>query len=128
MAMGAYDDPGFGKITDEQKNMALMCHMAALAGVVTAGLVNAMGPFLVWNAKKSLGPFVDVHGKESLNFQLTYLAPLLVLLILALVTYDWLFILVVALNIYLGVMAILAGMKAGQGEMYQYPLTIRLFK
>lgn len=126
--MAGFDDPAFGKVTDEQKNMALMCHMAALAGVVVAGQANVLGPFLVWNAKKGLGPFVDAHGKEAMNFQLTYLPMLLVLFVLALATYDWIFLLVVALNIYLGVMAILAGMKAGQGEMYHYPATVRLFR
>jgi hypothetical protein len=126
--MPGFDHPEFGKVTDEQKNMALMCHMASLAGVVTAGLANALGPYLVWSAKKGLGPYVDAHGKEALNFQLTYLPLLLALLIVAMVTFDWVWIFVVALLIYLGVMAVLAGQKAGQGEMYRYPATIRFLK
>jgi len=123
------DDPVFGKVTDEQKNMAQMCHFSALAGVILAGTVNCLGPFMIWSSKKQLGPFVDAHGKEALNFQLTYFVPLVTLLILWLVTYDWLALLVLALNIYLGVMAIIAGTKVGQGgEMYRYPLTIRLIR
>ena len=101
---------------------------AAANGVVTFGLANALGPFLVWHTKKGLGPFVDVHGKEALNFQLTYLVPLIALFIVWSLTYDWVVLFPLALNIYVGVMAILAGLKAGQGEAYQYPLTIRFIR
>ena len=127
--MAGFDESTtFAKATDEQKNMALMCHMAALAGVVTFGLANALGPFLVWHAKKRLGPFVDVHGKEALNFQLTYFVPLVALLVIWGLTYDWVVLVPLALNIYVGVMAVLAGLKAGQGEAYHYPLTIRFIR
>ncbi len=122
------EDPVYGKVTDEQKNMAQMCHWSALAGVILAGSVNWLGPLVIWSSKKQLGPFVDAHGKEALNFQLTYLVPQLILLVLALATYDWLWLLIVALNVYVGVMAVLAGMKVGQGEMYRYPLTLRLIR
>jgi uncharacterized Tic20 family protein len=124
------EDPVYGKVTDEQKNMAQMCHFSALAGVILAGSVNWLGPVIIWSSKKNLGPFVDAHGKEALNFQLTYLLPQLILLILAITLSfgDWLWVLIFALNVYLGVMAIMAGMKVGQGEFYRYPATIRLIR
>jgi uncharacterized protein len=121
------DDPVFGKVTEEQKNMAQMCHFSALAGVAAAGLGMPLGPWLVWKAKKDLGPFVDAHGKESLNFQLTYWVLTLVLALLIII--DGYFLIVpLAVIVYAGVMAILAGTKVGQGEMYRYPLTLRLIR
>jgi uncharacterized protein len=122
------EDPVYGKVTDEQKNMAQMCHWSALAGVILAGTVNWMGPLVIWSSKKQLGPFVDAHGKEALNFQLTYLVPQLILLILTLAVSEWFGWLAFALIVYVGVMGLLAGLKVGQGEMYRYPLTIRLIR
>lgn len=121
------EDPVFGKVTDEQKNMAQMCHFSALAGVVAVGLGMPLGPWLVWQAKKDLGPFVDAHGKESLNFQLTYWVLTLVVGLLIIID-GYFLILPLAVIVYAGVMAIVAGTKVGQGEMYRYPLTLRLIR
>ncbi|OAI47369.1 hypothetical protein AYO44_09655 [Planctomycetaceae bacterium SCGC AG-212-F19] len=107
--------------------MAQMCHWSALAGVVGAGLAMPLGPLLVWKMKKDIGPFVDAHGKESLNFQITYWILTIVLALLTIID-GYFLLLPLVVVIYAGVMAILAGTKAVEGQMYQYPLTIRLIR
>ena len=72
--MGSGDSaaPSFGKITDVHKQLAQMGHFSALAGTIACGLGMPLGPVLIWLAKRNDGPFVDFHGKEAVNFQLTY--------------------------------------------------------
>jgi hypothetical protein len=127
MSFGEYGSPSFDKVTHEQKQMAQMCHMSALAGIVAAGLGMPLGPWLVWQAKKNLGPFVDAHGKEALNFQLTYWVLTVILIPLTIID-GYFLILPILVVLYAGVMAILAGMKAVEGQMYQYPATVRLVR
>jgi uncharacterized Tic20 family protein len=126
MAMGEADQ--FGKVTDEQKQMAQMCHWAALAGVVAIGLAMPLGPWLIWQAKKNLGPFVDANGKEALNFQLTYWIPIVISMLIGLIVNEYLLVLTFGLVLFTGVMAFLAGMKAAEGQMYYYPCTLRLIR
>jgi uncharacterized Tic20 family protein len=121
-------DQSFGKVTDEQRQMAQMCHFAALAGVVAIGLAMPLGPLLIWQAKKGLGPFVDAHGKEALNFQITWWVPTVIFGLLGLLLHDSIFAFFALVVIFAGVMAVLGGMKAGEGQMYYYPASIRLIR
>src|SRR5262249_39440959 len=118
----------FGKVTDQDKMMAQMCHFSALAGVVACGLGMPLGPLLIWQAKKSMGPFVDAHGKEALNFQLTWWVPTFIIGILGAAVFEYLLVLAVILIIFAGVMAIMGGLKAAEGQMFYYPASIRLIR
>ncbi len=108
----------------EARQWALYCHLAAFAVYVipAVGIMNVLGPFIVWNIKKDQSEFVNEQGKESINFQLSMtiysllLAPLC-LIGLPLIGITWL------LSI---VMPIIAGMAAQKGEHYRYPLTLRV--
>ncbi len=77
-------------------------------------------------------PFVNEHGKEAINFQLTQLFVLLAGTIIGFVTCTFGFLItgpiMVADFIFAIVMAIVAGLKAGNGEMYRYPLCWRIIK
>jgi uncharacterized Tic20 family protein len=117
----------FGKVTDEQKLMAQMCHFSALAGVFACGLAMPLGPVLIWQAKKNLGPFVDATGKEALNFQLTWWVPTILLSFLAFIAAEFL-LLPALIVIFAGAMAFIAGVKAGEGQMYRYPACLRLIR
>lgn len=49
-----------------------MCHITALAGLlIPFGCL--LGPLVVWLVKRHEIPAVEVHGKESLNFEITML-------------------------------------------------------
>jgi uncharacterized Tic20 family protein len=127
MAIGAEAEQ-FGKVTDEQKLMAQMCHFSALAGIVACGMAMPLGPVLIWQAKKNLGPFVDANGKEALNFQLTYWPPTFLFMLLGAFWIDWFLVLPAILIIFAGTMAFLGGLKAGEGQMYRYPACLRLIR
>ena len=102
-------------LKDDEKQMAMFCHLGALIG----GFII---PLAIWMMKKDESRFVDSHGKECLNFMISlfiyYMVgiPLtcgLIVLVLGPLSLYW---------------CIMAGMAANQGKKYVYPMTIRLIK
>lgn len=110
----------------------MACHLSALAGFVVP-FGNVLGPLLVWQIKKNEIPAVDPHGKASLNFQLTVLIITLIAGVLAFalsfVCIGLLLIPVVGLLPLAGmIFAVIAGIKANNGEEYRYPYLWELVK
>jgi hypothetical protein len=103
----------------------MLCHLSALAGFIIP-FGNIIGPLLVWQLKKNDVPSVEAHGKEALNFQISMLIYFIVAGILTLVVIG--FFLLLALAIVALVCIILASIKASNGELYRYPITLRLLK
>jgi len=109
----------------------MWCHLSSLAGLVFP-FGNFLGPLIVWQMKRNEIPSLDLHGKESLNFQLSVL---IYLLAGAAGTFIGMFacgigllLIPVLIAISLGsiVLAVIAGIKANEGVAYRYPLTLRL--
>ncbi len=123
MPSGAGSDPG--ALSSDEKMWAMLTHLSALSAILT-GLGFILGPLIVWLIKKDEMPFVDRHGKSSLNFQISFaiygfISFLLIfigigLLLMPVVGVAWL------------VLTIVASLKANNGEEYKYPLTIEFLK
>jgi uncharacterized Tic20 family protein len=110
----------------------MACHLSALAGLIVP-FGNLLGPLLVWQIKKNQIPAVEPHGKASLNFQLTALILTLIAGVLAFalsfVCIGFLLIPVVAvLPLAAMIFAVIAGIKANNGEPYRYPYLWELIK
>jgi hypothetical protein len=126
VADGTADQGTVGRVTDkEARQWAMLCHAAALLGCVIP-FANLVAVYVLWNSKKSLSPFVDEHGKESLNFQITTLIAVLIALPLIFVIIG--FFLLFAIGIAYLVLTIIAAIKANDGLPYRYPIAIRLIK
>jgi len=111
----------------------MLCHLSALAGFIGIPLGNILGPLIVWQIKKNEIPSVDVHGKASLNFQITVLLAFLVtgaaMFVGMLVCIGWLLLPVLILIGLAGlIFPIIAGIKANNGEAYKYPWSLELVK
>ena len=104
----------------------MICHLAALAGFVGIPLGNVLGPLIVWLIKREEFPLVADQGKESLIFQISMTIYGLISFLLAFVVIG--IPLLIALLIADAVFIIIAAMKANDGILYRYPLTIRLIK
>ena len=117
--------PEQSELSKDAKQWAMLTHLAAFAAFLIP-FGNIIGPLLVWQLKKDLGPFVEKNGKEALNFQITIAIVALVctMLMFALVG----FILLPVLGLYWLILTIIAGVKANDGVTYRYPLTIRFIK
>ena len=104
----------------------VLCHASALLGLFFHFLGHIFGPLIVWMLKRGESAEIDAHGKESLNFQLSMLiydaaAVLLCFVLIGIPILIGLWI----LNI---ILVIVASIKASEGQLYRYPLTIRFIK
>lgn len=111
--------------TEEERTYAMFCHLGALSGFV-APFGNIIVPLILWLTKRESSPFVDMHGKEALNFQISLLIYSLISAVLILVLVG--IFLLAGLCIFGLVIVIIAGVKAKSGESFRYPLTIRFIK
>ncbi|MDY6785690.1 MAG: DUF4870 domain-containing protein [Cyanobacteriota bacterium] len=144
------------------KNLAIFCHLSSLCWflLILVGLpmpffANLIGPLVVWLAARNESEFVDRHGRESINFQISmiiYGIGLILVSIALLFLYliavggsanpdggafilgaailggiGWLTLLAVFSLVQL-VLVIMAAVKASQGKYYRYPLTLRLIR
>lgn len=67
--------------TTNEKNNAFLIHLSAFMGYLFP-LGSILIPLIVWNIKKDESKFVDYHGKESVNFNLSFLLYYTILFIL----------------------------------------------
>ena len=111
----------------------MLCHLSALAGLLAIPFANVLGPLIVWQIKKNEVPSVDIHGKAAVNFQLTVTIAVLVSLAAAFAL-SFVCIGVILLSvpgtIFLCgmIFAIIAGIKANEGQEYKYPFSLNLIK
>jgi len=111
------------QIPKEVCTWAMLCH---LLGLFTCFI----GPLILWLLKKDEDPFIDNQGKEALNFQITVAIAFIIAAILTpfLVFVCIGFALIPAVGIADLVFCIIASVKAGNGEAYRYPVSIRFVK
>jgi uncharacterized Tic20 family protein len=117
----------------DARNWAMWCHLSALAGFVGVPFGTIAGPLLVWQLKKDQFPNLNEHGREAVNFQLSLLIYILGGAIAAFIGSFFcigflLFPLLGAAAIAGMILTIIAGVKANEGVLYQYPMNLRLMK
>ncbi|HSQ77993.1 MAG TPA: DUF4870 domain-containing protein [Nitrospirota bacterium] len=109
----------------EERTYAMFCHLGALSGFVVP-FGNIIVPLVLWLIKKDSSPFIDMNGRESLNFQISMLIYSLISAVLILIVVG--IFLLAGLWIFNLVIVIIAGVRAESGEQFKYPLTIRFIK
>ncbi|MEH2206404.1 MAG: DUF4870 domain-containing protein [Nostoc sp.] len=152
------------KPKQQMRIWAMLCHLSALLGwillcfLVFLGIplylpLNILPPLIIWYFKKSQYPWIDLQGKESLNFQisLTFYTFVVITISLILVvtclslavttngsinqiknTFDNLLIILMSLILFKlllqSFVVTFAAVKAYNGEHYRYPFTIRVLR
>ncbi len=113
-------------ITDEERTWGSLVHIAALVGLLIP-FGSLIGPLIVmWIRRSKRTAFVDAQTLEALNFNISVALVFFVCLVLA-----WFFVgilLIAALVIYWIIMTVTAGIKAGEGHHYRYPIAWRPIK
>jgi len=107
-------------LTTNAKNWATMTHLSAFIQFI--GIPAIVGPLVVWLMRRE-DPYVDYHGKEALNFNISFLLYGIVSAVLVIVLVGLL--LLPAVFITWFILTIVASVKAAAGEHYRYPMTIR---
>jgi uncharacterized protein len=85
-----------------------------------------IGPIVIWLLKKDDSEFIDYHGKEYLNFLISYFVYGTVSGILTVVLIG--FVLLPVVGILVFIFTILGAIKAYEGENYRIPTIFRLIK
>ncbi|MEE9247401.1 MAG: DUF4870 domain-containing protein [Dehalococcoidia bacterium] len=107
----------------------MLCHLISLSGFFVP-LGNILGPLFVWLFRRKRSPFIDTHGKEALNFQIS----LAIYFIVPGVALAFQFIPVVFASIFWAIILLLlfgvvkATIRANRGLPYRYPLSRRFIK
>ncbi|MCL1600430.1 MAG: DUF4870 domain-containing protein [Actinomycetia bacterium] len=107
-------------VPSDSRGWAVAAHVSPLVGIYV------LGALFIWLIKRDEDSFVEFHSREALNFQLSMLIYGLISALLIIVFVG--IVLLFAVGIFSFVMAIIAGIKAASGELYRYPLTMRMVK
>ena len=110
-------------LTSDERTWGILVHAVAFSGIVVP-FGNILGPLVVWLVKKDESAFVDANGKQALNFQLTWTGILVLAGLTIFVGIGVLLVPIVALAWL--VLVVLATVRASDGQVYDYPLTIDL--
>jgi uncharacterized protein len=101
---------------DEEKLWAIGAHLGPL-------VIGFIAPLVVWLVFKDRSRFLDRHGKEALNMQISYLIYFVVAGFSLLLLVG--FVLLPVVGVAWLVLMILATVKAANFEDYRYPAIIR---
>lgn len=111
--------------TEETRQWAVLLHLSTLLGFIVP-ILGFVVPIIIWQWKKTELPAIDAHGKVVANAIISYVIwgaisiPLCILLIG--------FVLLWILGILAVIFPIIAALKARDGIVWDYPLTIKFFR
>ncbi|MDZ5473816.1 DUF4870 domain-containing protein [Bacillus sp. 31A1R] len=98
--------------------------MLAAAIYVISFFTVFIGPLIIWLIKKDQSSYIDYHGREYLNFLISYSVYTIVSMVLMLVLVGFLTIWIVGILAF--VFTIIGAIKAYEGKEYRIPLVFRL--
>ncbi len=102
--------------TGDERTLAILSHVLTFFFPIIA-------PLIIYLVKKDDSKFVAYHAKESLNFQITVVIVCILMFVTIIgILFIW------AVGIVALILVIVATIKASEGKLYRYPLTIRLIK
>ncbi|MEM8642202.1 MAG: DUF4870 domain-containing protein [Cyanobacteria bacterium P01_G01_bin.54] len=146
---------------EDERLVAMFCHVSSLLWLpliilgIPIPFANVFIPLLIWLLQREKSVFVDRHGREALNFQISMLLYSVVLIILGVVVavvffnvfdisdlfegrqttvyaFTWLALSYGSFLLFWGVtqlvLTIWAGAWAQRGRKFRYPLTIRFLR
>ena len=111
--------------TPEQKQMGMFLHLSQLINVIIP-LGGIIAPIVLWQIKKDEMPALDAHGKMVANWLISSLIYFAVSFVLTFVLIGILGF--IALGLMSIIFPIIGGIKANNGELWEYPLTIKFLK
>ena len=111
--------------TREAGQWALFLHLSQFAGYIIP-FAGWIAPILIWQLKKTEMPSLDAHGKVVMNWIISELIYCAISFILVFVVVGIPLLIVLLL---LGIIfPIIGAIKAGDGIVWKYPLSISFLK
>jgi hypothetical protein len=132
---GGYPPPGYsgppapppaGYPTADDKNWALIAHFGGAAGMLISGFLGWVAPLIALTTRGNQSPTVRAHAVAALNFQLTWTI-IAALGYITLCLFPGRIILAIAWGVGV-IIGIIGGVRANEGKLYHYPVSIPLVK
>ena len=109
-----------------EKGYSVGMHLTTIAMTF---FLPVVAPLIMWLIKRQESPYVDDHGKEAVNFQITLTLYGIAAILLTLLTAGLGAVIIwPALYGFAIVAMIMAAVAAGNGRYFRYPACIRLVK
>ncbi len=118
-----------GAVTQDERSMAMLAHLSTIAAlIISAGWLSFVGPLVVWFFYKDRSPFVRETAAGAFNFNIginlfMIVGWLLTLTIVGAIVGIPMIIIGAVLQV---VMHIIGAMRANRGELYRYPMQLRI--
>ncbi|MCW5961684.1 MAG: DUF4870 domain-containing protein [Pyrinomonadaceae bacterium] len=125
MSYNMQHQPPMSLQTQDEKQMGMFLHLSQLINIVIP-FGGIIAPIVLWQMKKEEMPALDAHGKMVVNWLISSFIYLVVSGILTIVIVGLLGLLAIAVMSV--VFPIIGGIKANNGELWEYPLTIKFLK
>ncbi len=111
--------------TADERQMGMIMHLSQLVNVLFFP-IGIVAPIVIWQTQKDKMPALDEHGKMVTNWMISMTIYMVVSIVLMFVLIGFLTILAVAI---MGIVfPIVGGIKANNGELWSYPMTIKFLK
>ena len=108
-------------LSEPERNWAMLSHLSAFAGFFFP-FGGIIGPLICWLSRKDESEWVNINGRNALNFQLSMLLYMVLVLPLIFIIIG---IPIIAFLATMKVICIIIGsVKASRGEYFKYPLVI----
>ena len=107
-----------GMATSDQRTYALFMHLGSL-------FVGFLVPLIMWLIKKEESPFIDDHGKQLMNWNISLIIYFVGSIMLILVVIG-IFLLPILIILHI-IFSIMGAVAANRGDQYRYPMAIPFF-
>ncbi|HYN97748.1 MAG TPA: DUF4870 domain-containing protein [Pilimelia sp.] len=126
-AYGGHPSPGYAN--SDEKTWALLAHFGGPAGVIVGGgLLGWVAPLIALLAKGGQSQTVRAHAVAALNFQITWALAMLGGVVLAIISCGVLFFVPFVIALVPIVFGIIGGVKATEGTLYRYPMSVTMVR
>ncbi len=113
-----------GLVDQETRRWAVALHLSQFVGILVP-FGGFIVPVLIWQLKRDELPGIDAHGREVVNWFLSETIYLFVFALLSLAVIGLPFL--IATFVIGVVFPVIGAVKAGDGQVWRYPLAFRFF-
>ena len=119
------NDPDFRPWNMDLSSYCMLMHLSQFAGIIVPFGGIAL-PIIMWATNKDKSSIIDQHGKNILNWMISFyiyvsISAILILLIVGIFA-------LIALCLVAVIFAIIGAIKANNKEIFNYPLSIPFIK
>jgi uncharacterized Tic20 family protein len=111
----------YGVLSEKERNWSMICHLSAFASYFFP-FGGIIGPLICWLSKRDESVWINLNGRNSLNFNLSILLYIVLAIPLCFIIIG--IPIIMALATLKIICIIIASIKASKGQLFRYPLTI----